>query len=119
MFNSKTFTTERRGEYLVFKMADVSSFGGEMLSSELAASLNKDSSQPPPKILVDCEHVLYPNSMFLEALVQLSRLAHKAQSTFALCKVGENLRMVLSVSNLDKLWAIYPTADEALAVEAE
>ncbi|MEZ6056288.1 MAG: STAS domain-containing protein [Planctomycetaceae bacterium] len=115
MKQATSFSAEYPPGFVLFRMHDVSGFGNEALAGELVAALPDESTDPAPNILVDCADVQNPNSMFLESLVQLSRRAHQRSVGFALCNVKAHLKEVLGISNLDRIWTIHESLEEALA----
>ena len=83
------------------------------LSTEMAQSL------PAPLLVVDMQHVKFIGSAFLGRMVSLQKAFAAAESgRFALCGMSSFCRAALSVSRLDSVLEVFPTAEDAAAAFA-
>lgn len=73
------------------------------------------SSVDPPLVVVDLSHVDFFGSSFIEILFRLWSRVNSRQGRFALCGLSPYCREVIEVTNLNTLWSIYETVDEAVA----
>ena len=86
----------------------------ETLQSLLAAI---EGAQPC--LLVDLSNVKFFGSSFIEVLFRAwNRIQQKPGGRFALCGLTPNCAEVIEVTNLDRLWQIFPNRDGALAALA-
>jgi anti-anti-sigma factor len=69
----------------------------------------------PPLVVVDLSNIDFFGSSFIELLFRLWSRLKGRQGQFAMCGVSEYCREVLSVTNLDQLWQIYDSAEQAAA----
>lgn len=69
-----------------------------------------------PVLLVDLSHVQFFGSSFIEVLFRVwNRVQQQHEGRFALCGLTSHCAEVIEVSNLDKLWQVFPTREAALA----
>lgn len=73
------------------------------------------SNVDPPLLVVDLSHVDFFGSSFIELLFRVWSRLHARGGHFALCGLSPYCREVIEVTNLDKLWTLYDTVDEAVA----
>lgn len=82
----------------------------ETLQSLLAAVKG-----PRPCLLIDLSHVQFFGSSFIEVLFRAwNRIQQQPGGRFALCGLTPNCAEVIEVTNLDRLWPMYPTREAAL-----
>jgi anti-sigma B factor antagonist len=83
----------------------------EILQALLAAV-----DAPHPRLLIDLSTVSFFGSSFIEVLFRVwNRVQQQAGGRFALCGLTPNCAEVIEVTNLDRLWEIYPNRDAAMA----
>jgi len=71
---------------------------------------------PRPLLLVDLSQVQFFGSSFIEVLFRAwKRVQEKPDGRFALCGLTPNCAEVIEVSNLNKVWDVYPTRETALS----
>lgn len=63
-------------------------------------------------LLVDLEEVSYIDSSGIASLVEGFQTAKSASLPFGLLKVSQTARQVLTLTRLDKVFAMYESADE-------
>lgn len=81
------------------------------LQDDILAASNVD----PPLLVVDLSHVEFFGSSFIETLFRLWSRLNGRQGKFALCGLSPYCREVIMVTNLNRLWTIYDSVDEAIA----
>jgi anti-anti-sigma factor len=81
---------------------------------ELLQSLLAAVQGPRPCILVDLGHVDFFGSSFIEVLFRVWNRVQQAQGRFALCALTPNCIEVIEVTNLDRLWQMFPNRETAL-----
>jgi len=69
----------------------------------------------PDGIVVDLSQVNYFGSVFLSFLLRCHVVAKKRGSEFVLCGASEPARELLKLTDLETLWAIYDTRNQAMA----
>lgn len=68
-----------------------------------------------PCLLVDLTNVEFFGSSFIEVLFRAwNRIQQQPEGRFALCGLTPNCAEVIQVTNLDRLWPMYPTREAAL-----
>lgn len=81
------------------------------LGDELAALL-KGAGRPD--LLIDLEEVEFLSSSMLGKLIRLLKRAAEAKGQVRLCSIRPSIREVFEITQLHKVFEIYPDADEAL-----
>jgi anti-anti-sigma factor len=67
-----------------------------------------------PSILIDLEHVEFFGSSFIEVLFRVWNRIQHVHGRFALCSLTPNCAEVIEVTNLDRLWPMFPTREAGL-----
>ncbi|HVL13423.1 MAG TPA: STAS domain-containing protein [Gemmata sp.] len=68
---------------------------------------------PPNQIIVDLSQVGYFGSAFITFLLRCHEIVRARGSDLSLAGVNPQIRELLKTTNLDTLWALYDTANEA------
>lgn len=68
----------------------------------------------PPAMLFDMARVKFFSSSFIELLFRVSNRLATRKGHFGICALTPHCAEVLHVTNLDRLWKIYPSAQVAL-----
>lgn len=110
-----SYETEIEADTVVVGFREISRFYCDGLGQELQAELGRDEFARCKHILVDCEHLNYANSQFVEVLLRLSRVCEEKQGRFALCCLQDFLQQVFQVTRLESRWPVYASRDAALA----
>jgi len=69
----------------------------------------------PPRLVLDLTETSLIGSRFIELLIQAWKRLTQRAGNMALCCLQPFCEEVLRTAQLDSIWAIYPTRDEALA----
>jgi anti-sigma B factor antagonist len=69
---------------------------------------------PPNQIIVDLSQVGYFGSAFITFLLRCHEILKSRGSDLSLAGVNPQIRELLKTTNLDTLWALYDTANEAI-----
>jgi anti-sigma B factor antagonist len=69
---------------------------------------------PPNQIIVDLSDVGYFGSAFITFLLRCHEIVKQRGSELSLSGVNPQIRELLKTTNLDTLWALYDTANEAI-----
>ncbi len=70
--------------------------------------------QKAPIVIFDMSQVTYFGSVFMALLIRCHKLVKLQGGVLVLCGVHRLARELLHTTNLDTLWAIYDTREEAL-----
>lgn len=70
-------------------------------------------SDPPSNLIVDLEGVRYFGSSFIQFLLRCHEIAKQKGSELVLAGVNERIRELLTMTQLDTIWALYDTRAEA------
>jgi anti-anti-sigma factor len=68
-----------------------------------------------PQVIVDLKKVKYFGSVFLSLLLRLERSVRKRGGAMVICSASPGAAELLKVTNLDTIWAIYDTREEAVS----
>lgn len=66
-------------------------------------------------VIIDLHNTSYFGSDFIGVLLKVWRRVRSRDGGFAICHMSDNENEILAVCELDKLWKIYPTLDDAKA----
>ena len=69
------------------------------------------------RVIVDLAGVTYIDSSGVASLVEAFQLARKKNGSFALVNVSAAVMRVLSLARLDKVFAIHPSVEAAVAAQ--
>ena len=76
--------------------------------------VNSLKEDPPAGIIIDLSQVSYFGSVFLSFLLRCHMLAKKQGSEIVLAGASEPARELLHLLDLETLWALYVTRQEAI-----
>lgn len=113
--NQAKFTISRIGDTTAVKLAGpritdqvyVSELGDELVAVVEAAE--------PPNILIDLDDVEFLSSSVLGKLIRLLKRIRERNGRLRLCSIRPSILEVFEITQLHKVFEIYPDADEALA----
>ncbi len=90
----------------------------EKLDSQVAPALKTDlvvlKSEGTRNIIIDLSNTRYCDSSGLSAILIANRLCKEANGSFVLCGIQEAVMKLISISQLDSILNITPTAGEAI-----
>ena len=90
----------------------------EKLDTQVAPGLKTDlvvlKSEGVKNIIIDLSSARYCDSSGLSAILIANRLCKEAKGSFVLCGVQESVMKLISISQLDSILNITPTAKEAV-----
>jgi anti-sigma B factor antagonist len=81
------------------------------LGDELVATLEQAQ---PPDMLVDLEDVEFLSSSMLGKLIRLLKRTRQAKGRLRLCSIRPSIFEVFEITQLHRVFEIYPDASEAL-----
>lgn len=82
----------------------------QSFQDQILAASNVD----PPLLVVDLSHVEFFGSSFIEILFRLWSRMNGRHGKFALCGLSPYCKEVIEVTNLNRLWTVYDTVEEAI-----
>jgi anti-anti-sigma factor len=82
---------------------------GDLLFGEIAA-------MSPPRLVLDMTNTRYIDSMFIETVFRAWKRIQERKGKMALCCANEMCAQVLTITNLNKLWPVCATREEAIRV---
>ncbi len=109
-----TFRLEVDQEIVIVEFLDISRFSHSELTEAVLRALQAPECADCRHLLVDCQHLNYANSLFLDLLLQLEGQAGRQRGRFALCCLGEFLKDVFHVTRLAGRWPTYDSREAAL-----
>jgi anti-sigma B factor antagonist len=111
----QSFQIERHGEIaVVIPSSKVEEMHEAMISQAAEVVVNTLKKDPPAGIIVDLSQVQYFGSVFVSFLLRCHVLAKKQGSEIVLAGATEPARELLKLLDLETLWAIYATRQQAL-----
>jgi len=109
------FELEWHGDaVVVIPASDVESMSWDVVEHAADLVLAPINRQNVPLVVVDLSQVTYFGSVFLALLLRCHKLVRQKGGELVLCGASRLARELLQITNLDTLWAIYDTRDEAL-----
>jgi anti-sigma B factor antagonist len=115
-FQDQSFRIERHGEIaVVIPSPRVEEMPETLIEQAAKVVVNSLREEPPAGIVVDLSQVHYVGSVFISFLLRCHMLAKRQGSELVLAGASEPARELLHLLDLQTIWAIYPTRQEALA----
>ena len=112
---SQSFQVERHGEIaVVIPSPEVESMHEVLIEQAAKMVVNSLKEDPPAGIVIDLTKVSYFGSVFLSFLLRCHTLAKKHGSEIVLAGTSERTRELLHLLDLETIWAIYKTRQEAI-----
>lgn len=113
--HDQSFHVERRGEVaVVIPSAKVEEMHESLMEQAAKLVINSLKEDPPAGIVIDLSQVNYVGSVFVSFLLRCHMLAKKQGSEIVLAGASEPARELLHLLDLETIWAIYATRQEAL-----
>ena len=109
------FELEWHGDAVVVVPAsNVESMSWDVVEQAASLVLAPLARQKVPLVVFDLGQVSYFGSVFLALLLRCHKLVRQKGGELVLCGASQLARELLQITNLDTLWAIYDTREEAL-----
>jgi anti-anti-sigma factor len=109
------FELEWHGDAVVVVPAsNVESMSWDVVEQAATLVLAPLAKQKVPLVVFDLGQVSYFGSVFLALLLRCHKLVRQKGGELVLCGASQLARELLQITNLDTLWAIYDTREEAL-----
>ena len=110
-------TYERRGIVTCVRLGrEFESLDETSLAEIREEMLENACKADPPRVLIDLSNVKFFGSSFIEVLFHIWNKVTKIDNgRFGICGLSAYCIEVLQITQLDKLWQLYPTLDEAVA----
>jgi anti-anti-sigma factor len=111
----ESFQIERHGEIaIVTPSAKVEEMHETMIEQAARVVVQSLREDPPAGIVIDLSQVNYFGSVFVSFLLRCHSLAKKNGSEIVLAGPSEPARELLHLLDLETLWAIYDSRQEAI-----
>src|SRR3954462_3982417 len=111
----ESFNIERHGEIaVVIPSAKVEEMHETLIEQAARLVVQSLREDPPAGIVVDLTQVNYFGSVFVSFLLRCHALAKKSGSEIVLAGASEPARELLHLLDLETVWALYKTQQEAL-----
>jgi anti-anti-sigma factor len=114
---AQSFHIQRHGDVVVVTPSpEVENMPDGLIEQAAQLVLAPIREHPPTGVIIDLTNVEYVGSVFISFLLRCHLLVKKQtpDGELVLAGVSERVRELLRVTNLDTLWALYDTLDEAL-----
>lgn len=113
------FRIERHGEVAVVIPSNaVESLQWELIEQAADLLIAPIAQMQPPLVIIDLSEVDYFGSVFLSLLLRTWKSVFQHGGMMVLCGVSRRAKELLRITQLDTLWAVYDSRDEAKAVLA-
>ena len=113
--HDQSFRIERHGEIaLVIPSAKVEEMHETLIEQAAKMVVSSLREDPPAGIVIDLTKVSYVGSVFVSFLLRCHMLAKKHGSEIVLAGASEPARELLHLLDLETIWAIYKTRQEAI-----
>ena len=111
----QSFRIERHGEIaVVIPSPKVEEMHEALIEQAAKLVVNSLRADPPAGIVVDLGQVNYFGSVFVSFLLRCHMLAKKQGSEVVLAGASEPARELLHLLDLQTIWALYKTRQEAI-----
>ena len=113
--STQEFQIDRHGEIaVVTPSAKVEEMHETMIEQAARLVVQALRNDPPDGIVIDLSHVNYFGSVFVSFLLRCHSLAKKHGTEIVLAGPSEPARELLKLLDLETLWAIYDTRQQAM-----
>ena len=113
--SKEDFELEWHGDAVVVTPAsNVESMSWDIVENAAELVMAPLSQQRAPLVVFDLSQVSYFGSVFLALLLRCHKLVRQKGGELVLCGASKLARELLQITNLDTLWAIYDTREQAL-----
>ncbi len=113
--HDQSFHIERHGEIaVVIPSPKVEEMHEALIEQAAKMVVNSLKEDPPAGIVVDLSQVNYFGSVFVSFLLRCHALAKRHGSEIVLAGASEPARELLKLLDLETLWAIYDSRQEAI-----
>lgn len=113
--HDQSFKIERHGEVaVVIPSAKVEEMHETLITQAAKMVIDSLRSDPPAGIVIDLSQVNYVGSVFVSFLLRCHMLAKKTASEIVLAGASEPAKELLHLLDLETLWALYDTRQEAI-----
>jgi anti-anti-sigma factor len=111
------FQLQRRGDVVIMLPSpNIEDMVESLIDPSAKLVLQPLLANPPSGLVVDLTQVDYFGSLFVRFLLRCHEFLQGEGIEMVLAGVSEKCRELLHVMNLDTLWAIYDTLNEAVEV---
>src|SRR6516225_7411372 len=118
--STKLFSTYCRDHALVVAPTEpIGSLYATDVRKEAEGLMAEVNAQGIKKVVFDMGRADYFGSQVIELMILVWRKLSAVQGTLALCRMSPAAREMMHIVNLDTIWRICNTLDEALAEPAE
>ena len=112
---NESFQIERRGDLAVITPSpEVENMPENLIEQAAQMVLAPLKANPPGGLIVDLSKVSFFGSVFISFLLRCHMLVKKQGAELVLAGVSDRVRELLRITNLDILWALYATREEAM-----
>ena len=113
--SNEDFKLEWHGSTVVIIPAsNVESMAWELIEQAAEIVMGPIKSQESPMVVFDLSEVNYFGSVFLALLLRCHTAVKNRGGELVLCGASKMARELMRITNLDTLWALYDTREEAL-----
>ena len=111
----QSFRIDRHGEIaVVIPSPKVEEMHETLIEQAAKMVVNSLREDPPAGIVIDLSTVNYVGSVFVSFLLRCHMLARKHGSEIVLAGASEPARELLKLLDLETLWALYDSRQEAI-----
>jgi anti-anti-sigma factor len=112
---SPVIEIERHGDIAIITPAsEVEAMSWEVMPLAAQIVLAPLKKEPATAVIFDLSRVTFFGSMFLSLLLRCHTLVKQQGGEMVICGVSEQARDLLRLTNLDTLWALYDTREQAI-----
>jgi len=115
MPNESLTQTSRDGVTIVELGPQYENLEENLLKEIQAYLLEAAETVTPPCLVLDLSHTRFFGSSFIEVLFRVWNRIKKRGGRFALCALQDYCQEVIEITNLDRIWGIYPDQESAVA----
>ena len=113
--NHDDFRFEWHGNVVVISPAgNVESMRWDLVEQAAVVLMEQIGEHEAPMVVWDLSEISYFGSVFLQLLLRCHTLVRKRGGEQVLCGVSPNASELLRLTNLDTIWALYETREEAI-----
>ena len=100
---------------IITPAAEVEALPSNLIQAAAELVLVPLKDRPPSSLIVDLSKVPFFGSEFISFLLRCHLIVKQKGTELALAGVNERIRELLQQTNLDTIWPIYDTREEAMS----
>ena len=106
------YTVDKQEKYIIIKLSNDKL--DTLVAPQFKTELITMNAEGANYIILDLADVKFCDSSGLSAILVANRLCNQTDGAFFMCGLNDNVKKLITISQLDKVLNIFPTCDECI-----